>query len=572
MSDLVQSEIIGNVGVLRVNNPPVNALSPGVPEAILAGVSAFAENDQITSIVLAGGGRTFIAGADIRELNEIAAGEKEFDASLQEFLDQLEATPKPLIAAIHGAALGGGLETAQACHWRVADRHATVGQPEVELGLIPGAAGTQRLPRLVGVVTAARMCATGRTMKAEEAVPIGLIDAVFDENLIEQAVHFAESVSTHSLKSRRTSQLPDRLGDPEDNTQSLEQLRDEIEALRPGETAPLLAIEAVGCAAALPFDAGCQQELRLFDECMKGSQASAMIRAFFGIRKAAMGLSSREAKSLEPWNEVVVLHGGSQSIETPASGLELLAGNLVDVELSTAIENAGADAEHSEDSVAILVPQIDSAQSAEAQYHSFINQIADARKVIANSQLLVLLPTGSDASEYLTLAENEPLLWIGFSPCGGRAAEVYAGPGNPDAALDQLVAFLRKQRITGFRRTRLGPQAVSILQEAMQLASAKLIEQGVPQAKITEALRRVGFRCNLQPDPSGNGDSNGWSSSKIVTNCVDAMIEAANRLRESRVFSDDLQLDMLAIKSGLYPAHRGGPCWERNAKTSATNK
>jgi 3-hydroxyacyl-CoA dehydrogenase len=152
MSDLVQTSKDGEVGILTVNNPPVNALSPGVPEGIVAGLEQFEKDDTVKAIVLIGGGRTFIAGADIKEFGKItSSGDRRKGPGFLGVLDRVESYPKPIVAAIHGTALGGGLETAMACHYRVAVPSAQVGQPEVKLGIIPGAAGTQRLPRLAGV-------------------------------------------------------------------------------------------------------------------------------------------------------------------------------------------------------------------------------------------------------------------------------------------------------------------------------------------------------------------------------------------------------------------------------------
>src|SRR5262249_7244952 len=147
MNDLVMGTRDGDVGVLTVNNPPVNALSPGVPEGIVAGVEAFQKDAAVRAIVLIGGGRTFIAGADIKEFGKITSGQQRDDIGLRTLLLTLEDCPKPVVAAIHGTAFGGGLETAMACHYPVGVASAQVGQPEVKLGLIPGAGGTQRLAR-----------------------------------------------------------------------------------------------------------------------------------------------------------------------------------------------------------------------------------------------------------------------------------------------------------------------------------------------------------------------------------------------------------------------------------------
>src|SRR5258708_1337816 len=159
MSDLVSFSTDGGIGVIIINNPPVNALRPGVPEGILAAVAAAETDDSVKALVLIGSGRTFIAGADIREFGKITSGERKDKFSLTELMLAMEDSSKPLICAIHGTAFGGGLEVAMGAHYRVAVPSAQVGQPEVKLGLIPGAAGTERLPRLAGVAKAVEMCA-----------------------------------------------------------------------------------------------------------------------------------------------------------------------------------------------------------------------------------------------------------------------------------------------------------------------------------------------------------------------------------------------------------------------------
>src|SRR6202040_3419387 len=185
MNELVLTSKDGEIGILTVNNPPVNALSPGVPEGIAAGVEQFEKDDAVKAIVLIGGGRTFIAGADIREFGKMtSSGEGRRGPGFNAILDRIEKSSKPVVAAIHGTALGGGLETAMACHYRVAVASAQVGQPEVKLGIIPGAGGTQRLPRLAGVSKATEMCAFGEPVDAKTALSCGIIDKIVDGDFL----------------------------------------------------------------------------------------------------------------------------------------------------------------------------------------------------------------------------------------------------------------------------------------------------------------------------------------------------------------------------------------------------
>src|SRR6516162_857584 len=172
IGDLVQFTQSGNIGVITINNPPVNALSPGAPEGISEAMDQLQKDSGLKAAVLIGGGSTFIAGADIKELEKMASG-KPRGAGLLPLLLKIEDCHKPIVMAIHGTALGGGMEVAMAGHYRVAIRSAKVGQPEVKLGIIPGAAGTQRLPRLAGVAKALEMCIEGNPIGAEQAFEAG---------------------------------------------------------------------------------------------------------------------------------------------------------------------------------------------------------------------------------------------------------------------------------------------------------------------------------------------------------------------------------------------------------------
>src|SRR5450432_4212612 len=165
MSELVNYTRDGNVAIVTIDNPPVNALSPGVPEGILEGIEKAGSDPEVKAIVVIGGGRTFIAGADIKEFGKITSGTRP-RLALYPALLKIEDSNKPVVMAIHGTAFGGGLEVAMAGHYRVAVASAQVGQPEVKLGIIPGAGGTQRLPRLAGVQTALEMCAAGDPVSA----------------------------------------------------------------------------------------------------------------------------------------------------------------------------------------------------------------------------------------------------------------------------------------------------------------------------------------------------------------------------------------------------------------------
>ncbi len=285
MSELVGLTKQGSIAVIKVNNPPVNALSPGVPEGILACLETAQNDAAVRAIVLVGGGKTFIAGADIKEFVKMTSGKRDRNVGLYPLMSALEDCPKPVVCAIHGAALGGGLEVAMACHYRVAATSAQVGQPEVKLGLIPGAGGTQRLPRLAGAAKAVEMCTLGSTVKALEALKCGIIDELIEGDIVAGAVEYAREVIAGGRPPRRTRDQSDRMGDPTSNAQLFATARDEVRKRERGRVAPLKAIDAIEAATQLPFEKGIAREAELFEECLFSDESKALVHVFLAERE-----------------------------------------------------------------------------------------------------------------------------------------------------------------------------------------------------------------------------------------------------------------------------------------------
>src|SRR5579872_1639089 len=215
MSELVQLTKDNDIAIITINNPPVNALSPGVPEGISDAIGKIDKDSSVKAAVLIGGGRTFVAGADIKEFGKITSGKTQRGVAFVPMLVRIEDCSKPVVMAIHGTAFGGGLELAMAGHYRVASPDAQVGQPEVKLGIIPGAAGTQRLPRLAGVAKAVEMCADGNPIKAQEALKSGIVDQIVEGDLLQGALAFVRSKI--GTAPRRTRDLNDKLGNEQSN-------------------------------------------------------------------------------------------------------------------------------------------------------------------------------------------------------------------------------------------------------------------------------------------------------------------------------------------------------------------
>jgi 3-hydroxyacyl-CoA dehydrogenase len=284
MTDLVQLAKENGIAVITINNPPVNALSPGVPEGISDALDQVAKDDSVKAAVLIGGGRTFVAGADIKEFGKMTSG-KPRGAGLLPLLLKIEDSSKPVVIAIHGTAFGGGLELAMAGHYRVAVSSAQLGQPEVKLGLIPGAAGTQRLPRLAGVAKAVEMCTTGNPVKAEDALKYGVVDRIIEGDLLAGAATFAREVA--GRPAPKTRERNEKLGNAAENAQIFSSARENAAKKQRGLLAPIAAIEALEAATKLPFDEGCKVEQKLFIDCLFSDQSKSLIHVFFAEREVS---------------------------------------------------------------------------------------------------------------------------------------------------------------------------------------------------------------------------------------------------------------------------------------------
>ncbi|MGB0381032.1 MAG: 3-hydroxyacyl-CoA dehydrogenase NAD-binding domain-containing protein, partial [Luminiphilus sp.] len=279
MTDAVSYALEGAVGVIRVNNPPVNALSHGVRSGIANALTTAAQ-DGSEAVVILCEGRTFIAGADITEF-----GKPPKAPYLPDLLNQLDNHPKLTVAAIHGTALGGGFETALSCNYRVALASAKVGLPEVKLGLLPGAGGTQRTPRLAGVATSIELMTSGNPISAEAALQKGLIDHIATDDLAEEAIAYAKRLVADQAPQRQASTIT--LALDEADRELISKARSTLAKKTRGESAPQRIIDCIEASAELDFDAGLKRERELFMACMEDPQSAALRHMFFAERAAA---------------------------------------------------------------------------------------------------------------------------------------------------------------------------------------------------------------------------------------------------------------------------------------------
>jgi len=298
MPDAIGYELLGDVAILKAQNPPVNALGHAVREGLIAGIDR-AERDGAKAILIYGDGSTFFAGADIREF-----GKPHMPPSLPEICDRLEASPLLVVSALHGTALGGGLEVALSTHYRIAVPSARVGLPEVILGLLPGAGGTQRLPRVAGTDAAIDMITSGRQVGAAEALKLGIVDKVAEGTPREVGLAYARELLESGATSRPVREMP--APDPVD----FDAIYQAVLKKGRGQIAPAVAVRSIQAAIELPFDQGIARERELFNELMETDQRKGMIHAFFSER--AVG-KLPELKGVNPRDlaDIGVIGGGT---------------------------------------------------------------------------------------------------------------------------------------------------------------------------------------------------------------------------------------------------------------------
>ncbi|GAA6208472.1 3-hydroxyacyl-CoA dehydrogenase NAD-binding domain-containing protein [Cognatishimia sp. WU-CL00825] len=339
MTNAVKIETVENVAVIEVSNPPVNALSQAVRAGLADCVAQANANETVQAVVICCEGRTFIAGADIREF-----GKPHAEPSLPAVIETIEASAKPVVASLHGTVLGGGLEVALGAHYRIAQPNTRFGLPEVTLGLLPGAGGTQRLPRVVPVKMALDMITSGRQIKVAEAQEAGLVDAVADQDDPRTAgIAYAMTLLSEGKLARPTGALP--CNSAEDGL--FDTARATLAKKMRGQFAPQKCVDAIENATKLPITEGLAQERAFFQDLMNGDQRSALIHAFFSERQVG---KLPEIKDVSPRDiaAIGVVGGGTMGAGIAVSSL--LAGLTV-----TLIERDQASADRATSSVSKML-------------------------------------------------------------------------------------------------------------------------------------------------------------------------------------------------------------------------
>ncbi|MDC8830151.1 3-hydroxyacyl-CoA dehydrogenase NAD-binding domain-containing protein [Alteromonas gilva] len=302
MTSAVTMNIVDNIAVIEVDNPPVNALSFAVRSGLQSCVREAEQHQSVEAIVLSCRGKTFIAGADITEF-----GKPMQPPALPDLLADMDTISKPIVAALHGTALGGGLEVALTCHYRVALASAKVGLPEVLLGLLPGAGGTQRLPRIAGVELALDMITSGRKVSSTEAAKAGLVDKVVDGDLLDNAIAFAKQVVADGQPLKRISDMTATVSDPA----VFDEYRAKLAKTRRGFDAPQYCVDVVQAAVECDFAEGCKKERELFLKLMTGTQSQAQRHLFFAERQAGHVVGLDKATPTREVNSVAIIGAGT---------------------------------------------------------------------------------------------------------------------------------------------------------------------------------------------------------------------------------------------------------------------
>jgi 3-hydroxyacyl-CoA dehydrogenase len=451
----------GEIAIITADNPPVNALKHEVRAGLVEGLRQIRDDAGIKAVVIACAGRTFFAGADITEF-----GKPPRAPGLGEVIAAVEATPKPVVAALHGTAFGGGFEVALACHFRVAVASARVGLPEVKLGLLPGAGGTQRLPRLIGPEKALKMIVTGDPIEAREALADGVVDDIVEGDLAAGAVAYARRV----VAERR----PLRLVRDREEKLVAEGFADATETLTRrlrGRDAPAACVEAVRNAITLPFEEGLKREGELFRKLVTGDQSKAQRHIFFAEREAAKVPSIPEGTKTRPTTSGAVIGAGTMGggiamcfanagipVTIIETGRDLLQKGIdrVAANYRATVSRGGLGAEEMERRMALIsgVAELDAVGSADVVVEAVFEEMdlkkrvfADLDRVAKADAVLATNTSTLDVNE-IARATSRPQDVLGmhfFSPANVmRLLEIVRGAETAPDALATAVALGRR--------------------------------------------------------------------------------------------------------------------------------
>ncbi|HJV26642.1 MAG TPA: 3-hydroxyacyl-CoA dehydrogenase NAD-binding domain-containing protein [Aromatoleum sp.] len=507
----------GDIAVATVNNPPVNALSLGVRQGLMQAIEASRADKSVRALVIIGGGSTFVAGADINDF-----GKPYEEPSLYAIIDALMASPKPVIAAIHGTAFGGGLELALACQWRIASPDAQIGQPEVKLGLMPGGGGTQWWPRLAGPEVALAVTTSGNPVTARQAHEWGVIDRLAESKLLEDALAMAQDVLSGALPARRLAESTDKIRgvDPA----LFDEFRKKNARKWKDQLAPWKIVDCIEAACRLSFDEGFRLEKEAFRECEHSTQSRSLIHLFFAERAAGKLPDTDAAVRPAPVATVGVVGAGTMgagiamcfanaglpvtlldtSDEALARGMKIISGNYATSVSRGSLPQARADV-----ALARIRTTTDDAALAdadlivEAVFEDMEIKQAVFRRLDAVAKPGAILATNTstldvDAIAGVTSRPGDVLGLHFFSPANVmRLLEVVRGPRTAPETLATAMAVARTLRkiavVSGNAYGFIGNRILG----AYGREADFLLEEGATPWQIDRVLTEFGFPMGL---------------------------------------------------------------------------
>ena len=595
MQNLVRVDRVGDVAVLVLCHPPVNALSAGLRQALSIALQAALADPAIIAVVLRGEGKGFSAGADIAEFGKPAAAPR-----LGALCHQIENAGKPVIAALHGIALGGGLELALAAHYRIAEATAALGLPEVTLGLLPGAGGTQRLPRLVGAAAALKLILTGQPVRGDEALALGLIDRVVDHSLTGAAV----AMAAEGLTLRRSCDMRRGFKDMAGYQAAVTAARATLSPL------PALAriVDCIEAASLLPFAQGLLAEQAAFADLVATPEAAGLRHAFFTERRAAIPPHPIAAKVSVPLTHLALWGGGDMAadlvFQALSLGLHVIWG---DPDRAVLVQSLGRTAARQELAVASGLVTEERRDEDWARLTTALNPAALAGHdlvlttfdAVAGLDAVAGVAADADAKAGVH-AGSDPLAapldvmsdWRVVAGLGAvMAVQATAGPSDPDCAItvpydigglaelsvrsgaapEAVARLMAMARTLGWRLVFAGPGGpIELhLRQALAAAAVHLVGQGL-DAQAVAAVQAAGPAQWQAQGSAGAGGSapvaTARQAAEITVASLAAMAAEGARMVQDGRARRPLDVDAVALLAGLLPRWMGGPMFQADQR------
>ncbi len=528
-------QVRAGIAVIAIDSPPVNALSHAVRIAVYDGIKAATDDDAIKATVLICHGSTFFAGADITEL-----GKPILPPILKDIMAIIEASPKPVIAAMHGSALGGGLELALACHYRIALASAKLGLPEAALGLLPGAGGTQRVPRLIGVKAAVEMIVFGKAMTAPAAETIGLIDKVVPENLEQGAIEFASSLVSDNAPLRRIRDLTTDL-----NIGQAQEFFNGFRTHHPdlfrNLKAPENIIRAIEAAVALPFDDGIRRETELSKELVSSPESAAQRYIFFAERTAAK-IPGQAKGAKTPTIKSVWIMDQSEAGKKLVSRLQR-AGFVASQHTAAANQDNSPDL--------IIVPNASELRALADTTISLVAIVNDGQS-LCDTAIPAAMGQQTFGLPLAQLLSDNSIL------------EIVRGAETSVQSLSAAVSVVRKLGKIPIITAASHGLIVERLVNRGKKAYTELLQNSISQTQIEQSLYDFGFRPGQfhdQVSQMNNGEQGGEVAPGALKHILLSMAEEGHRILSDQLAYRASDIDVAMVKSGNWPVHTGGPLY-----------